>query len=184
MPDKPESSLSPFGTARATIKDARVLSDDELKLYNRYMSACLYLCLGMIYLKENPLLKEPLKLEHLKSRLLGHWGSDSGQVFTYMHFNRLIKKYDLDAFFISGPGMFIVAAMTFTDPLPQATALLPSSPTATSRAPTPRYTPTSLKTLKVCNDSSSNSPSLEESALTPRPRRLDRCTKEESLDTR
>ena len=112
MPDKPESSLSPFGTARATIKDARVLSDDELKLYNRYMSACLYLCLGMIYLKENPLLKEPLKLEHLKSRLLGHWGSDSGQVFTYMHFNRLIKKYDLDAFFISGPGMSIVAAVT------------------------------------------------------------------------
>ncbi|KAJ9094814.1 hypothetical protein QFC20_006829 [Naganishia adeliensis] len=104
MPDKPESSLSCFGPARSSFKDAKPLSQDDLKLYNQYMSACLYLCLGMIYLKENPLLKEPLKLEHLKSRLLGHWGSDSGQVFTYLHFNRLIKKYDLDAFFISGPG--------------------------------------------------------------------------------
>ena len=113
MSDKPDTSLSPFGAARATIKDARVLSDDELKLYNRYMSACLYLCLGMIYLKENPLLKEPLKLEHLKSRLLGHWGSDAGQVFTYMHFNRLIKKYDLDAFFISGPGRLGVCTRDF-----------------------------------------------------------------------
>lgn len=106
MPDKPESSLSCFGPARSSFKDAKPLSQDELKLYNQYMSACLYLCLGMIYLKENPLLKEPLKIEHLKSRLLGHWGSDAGQVFTYLHFNRLIKKYDLDAFFISGPGEF------------------------------------------------------------------------------
>lgn len=106
MPDKSEQSLTPFGPARSSFKDAKPLSDDELKLYNQYMSACLYLCLGMIYLKQNPLLKEPLQLDHLKSRLLGHWGSDSGQVFTYLHFNRLIKKYDLDAFFISGPGTY------------------------------------------------------------------------------
>lgn len=58
----------------------------------------------MLYLKDNPLLAEPLKKEHIKPRLLGHWGSDSGQSFTYIHMNRLIKKYDLDAFFISGPG--------------------------------------------------------------------------------
>lgn len=69
-----------------------------------YMRASLYLCLGMIHLKENPLLKEPLKLEHLKARLLGHWGSDAGQIFTYIHVNRMIKKYDLDAYFVSGPG--------------------------------------------------------------------------------
>lgn len=58
----------------------------------------------MLYLNANPLLKEPLKKEHIKKRLLGHWGSDAGQSFTYIHFNRLIKKYDLDAFFVSGPG--------------------------------------------------------------------------------
>lgn len=58
----------------------------------------------MLYLRKNPLLKEPLKVEHLKSRLLGHWGSDSGQVFTYIHLNRLVKKYDIDGLFISGPG--------------------------------------------------------------------------------
>src|SRR4029077_14972833 len=58
----------------------------------------------MLYLKENPLLREPLKMEHIKARLLGHWGSDSGQSFTYIHLNRLINKYDLNAIFISGPG--------------------------------------------------------------------------------
>src|SRR4026209_1796907 len=58
----------------------------------------------MIYLKENPLLRKPLKAEHMKARLLGHWGSDAGQAFTYIHFNRLINKYDLNAIFISGPG--------------------------------------------------------------------------------
>jgi xylulose-5-phosphate/fructose-6-phosphate phosphoketolase len=58
----------------------------------------------MLYLKENPLLREPLKAEQTKPRLLGHWGSDAGQSFTYIHFNRLINKYDLNAIFISGPG--------------------------------------------------------------------------------
>ncbi|KAK9368235.1 XFP N-terminal domain-containing protein [Lipomyces kononenkoae] len=96
-------SISPFGTARATVKDTP-LSKDEVKKFDDYFKASLYLCLGMLYLKQNPLLKEPLKVEHLKSRLLGHWGSDAGQIFTYIHFNRLIKKYDLDAIFISGPG--------------------------------------------------------------------------------
>ena len=66
--------------------------------------ASLYLCLGMLYLKDNPLLREPLKLDHTKPRLLGHWGSNAGQSFTYTHFNRLINKYDLNAIFISGPG--------------------------------------------------------------------------------
>jgi len=58
----------------------------------------------MLYLKANPLLREPLSLAHIKPRLLGHWGSDAGQAFTYIHFNRLIKKYDLNAIFVSGPG--------------------------------------------------------------------------------
>jgi xylulose-5-phosphate/fructose-6-phosphate phosphoketolase len=96
-------SISPFGLARATVTD-KPLTKEEIELYNKWLEATLYLCLGMIYLKENPLLREPLKIEHCKLRLLGHWGSDAGQSFTYMHFNRLIKKYDIDAIFVSGPG--------------------------------------------------------------------------------
>jgi xylulose-5-phosphate/fructose-6-phosphate phosphoketolase len=96
-------NLSPFGVARATVKE-QPLSKEEVDKFTRYFHATLYLCLAMIYLKDNPLLEEPLKVEHLKKRLLGHWGSDAGQSFTYIHMNRLIKKYDLDALFISGPG--------------------------------------------------------------------------------
>ncbi|MEO0849766.1 MAG: phosphoketolase, partial [Cyanobacteria bacterium J06648_1] len=59
---------------------------------------------GMIYLQDNPLLKEPLKAEHIKNRLLGHWGSSPALSFTYVHLNRLIKKYDLNSIFIAGPG--------------------------------------------------------------------------------
>ncbi|KAK0649473.1 XFP N-terminal domain-containing protein [Cercophora newfieldiana] len=96
-------SISPYGPARSTIKDTP-LTKDEVEKYNDFFKASLYLSLGMIYLRQNPLLREPLKKEHLKARLLGHFGSAPGQIFTYMHFNRLIKKYDLDAIFISGPG--------------------------------------------------------------------------------
>jgi len=96
-------SLSPFGNARSTINE-KPLSKDEVEKMTSYFHATLYLCLGMIYLKDNPLLREPLKVDQLKKRLLGHWGSDAGQSFTYLHFNRLIKKYDIDALFVSGPG--------------------------------------------------------------------------------
>jgi xylulose-5-phosphate/fructose-6-phosphate phosphoketolase len=96
-------SISAYGPARATVEGSH-LTEDELRKTNDYFHASLYLCLGMLYLRHNPLLREPLKVEHLKARLLGHWGSDAGQIFTYIHFNRLIKKYDLDAIFVSGPG--------------------------------------------------------------------------------
>jgi xylulose-5-phosphate/fructose-6-phosphate phosphoketolase len=96
-------SISAYGRARSTITGTP-LSTDELYKTDAYLQTSLYLCMGMLYLKANPLLKEPLKLEHLKPRLLGHWGSDAGQCFTYIHFNRLIKKYDLNAIYISGPG--------------------------------------------------------------------------------
>lgn len=96
-------SISAYGSARATIEGAP-LSSDELRRTDAYWNASLYLCLGMLYLRDNPLLRAPLKLEHVKSRLLGHWGSDAGQCFTYIHFNRLIRKYDLNAIYISGPG--------------------------------------------------------------------------------
>ena len=69
-----------------------------------YWRACNYLCAGMIYLRDNPLLKEPLRPEHFKNRLLGHWGSDPGQTFVWVHLNRVIRKYDLDMIYISGPG--------------------------------------------------------------------------------
>ena len=84
--------------------DPTPLSPDELRLTNAYWRACNYLCAGMLYLVANPLLREPLKPEHIKNRLLGHWGSDPGQTFTWVHLNRLIKKYDLDVIYIAGPG--------------------------------------------------------------------------------
>jgi xylulose-5-phosphate/fructose-6-phosphate phosphoketolase len=87
-----------------SISSTGVLSADEQRKMDAYWRACNYLCVGMLYLLENPLLREPLKAEHIKNRLLGHWGSDPGQTFVWVHLNRLIKKYDLDLIYISGPG--------------------------------------------------------------------------------
>jgi xylulose-5-phosphate/fructose-6-phosphate phosphoketolase len=81
-----------------------ILSAEEIQRIDAYWRASLYLCVGMIFLKENPLLIEPLKMDHIKKRLLGHWGTDPGQAFTWVHLNRIIKKYDLNMVFISGPG--------------------------------------------------------------------------------
>jgi xylulose-5-phosphate/fructose-6-phosphate phosphoketolase len=83
---------------------AERLSTDELEKIDAYWRACAYLAAGMIYLRSNPLLREPLKAEHIKQRLLGHWGTSPGLSFTYVHLNRLINKYDLDAIFLAGPG--------------------------------------------------------------------------------
>ncbi len=94
---------SPYEATRSTVRGTP-LSADELRRLDAYWRASLYLCLGMLYLIDNPLLKEPLTLEHTKKRLLGHWGSDAGQSFTYLHMNRLINKYDVDAIYVSGPG--------------------------------------------------------------------------------
>jgi xylulose-5-phosphate/fructose-6-phosphate phosphoketolase len=80
------------------------LDEEELRLTDAYWRACNYLAVGMIYLQANPLLREPLKKEHVKHRLLGHWGASPALSFTYVHCNRLIKKYDLDMIFIAGPG--------------------------------------------------------------------------------
>jgi xylulose-5-phosphate/fructose-6-phosphate phosphoketolase len=98
-----ENTISAYGVARSTVRGAP-LSSEELRQIDEYWRASLYLCLGMLYLQYNPLLREPLKIEHIKPRMLGHWGSDAGQTFTYIHFNRLIKKYDLNAIYLSGPG--------------------------------------------------------------------------------
>ncbi|KAJ5402942.1 uncharacterized protein N7487_008838 [Penicillium crustosum] len=98
-----EKSISAYGEARSTV-EGKPLDAETIRKMNAWFRASMYLCLGMLYLRDNPLLTEPLKLEHLKARLLGHWGSDAGQSFTWMHMNRLIKKYDLDVLFVSGPG--------------------------------------------------------------------------------
>ena len=90
-PDKPQVEETP-------------LSPEELRKIHAYWRACNYLAVGMIYLKENPLLKETLTEDHVKNRLLGHWGSSPGLSFIYIHLNRLIKKYDLDVVYMAGPG--------------------------------------------------------------------------------
>jgi xylulose-5-phosphate/fructose-6-phosphate phosphoketolase len=102
-PAQPINGISAYGRARSTIKGTP-LSPEELDKIDAYWRASLYLCIGMLYLRENPLLREPLEVMHTKPRLLGHWGSDPGQAFTYIHFNRLINKYDLNAIYVSGPG--------------------------------------------------------------------------------
>jgi xylulose-5-phosphate/fructose-6-phosphate phosphoketolase len=80
------------------------LSPDKLRKIDAYWRAANYLSVGQIYLLDNPLMKEPLQLKHVKARLLGHWGTTPGQNFVYVHVNRIIQEYDLDMIYISGPG--------------------------------------------------------------------------------
>ncbi|PKM13423.1 MAG: phosphoketolase [Gammaproteobacteria bacterium HGW-Gammaproteobacteria-3] len=87
-----------------TAETVTPLDDAGLTQLDAYWRACNYLAAGMIYLQDNPLLHEPLKQEHIKNRLLGHWGTSPGLSFAYVHMNRLIKQYDLDAIFLAGPG--------------------------------------------------------------------------------
>ncbi|MGC2661422.1 MAG: hypothetical protein WA324_26005, partial [Bryobacteraceae bacterium] len=79
----------------------------SLELFGKmdaYWRAANYLSVGQIYLYDNPLLKEPLKLSHVKPLVVGHWGTTPGQNFIYVHLNLVIKKYDLEMFYIAGPG--------------------------------------------------------------------------------
>jgi xylulose-5-phosphate/fructose-6-phosphate phosphoketolase len=89
---------------KAVIDQAEPLSPGLLDKINAYWRAANYLSVGQLYLRDNPLLKEPLKPEHIKKMLLGHWGTTPGQNFIYTHLNRIIKKYDLNMIYISGPG--------------------------------------------------------------------------------
>ena len=84
--------------------NTETLSPELLRKMNAYWRAANYLSVGQIYLYDNPLLKEPLKLSHVKPLVVGHWGTTPGQNFIYVHLNRVIKKYDLDMFYIAGPG--------------------------------------------------------------------------------
>src|SRR3972149_4684926 len=80
------------------------LNPEELHRINAYWRAANYLSVGQIYLMDNPLLKEPLRLEHIKPRLLGHWGTTPGLNFIYAHLDRVIKSNSLNVIYITGPG--------------------------------------------------------------------------------
>jgi xylulose-5-phosphate/fructose-6-phosphate phosphoketolase len=84
--------------------EASILDDRELELLDAYWRAANYLSVGQIYLLDNPLLREPLRVEHVKPRLLGHWGTSPGLNLVYAHMNRVIKAHDLSAIYIAGPG--------------------------------------------------------------------------------
>ena len=88
----------------AVTPETTTLSPDLLKKINAYWRAANYLSVGQIYLYDNPLLKEPLTMAHVKPLVVGHWGTTPGQNFIYVHLNRAIKKYDLNMFYIAGPG--------------------------------------------------------------------------------
>jgi xylulose-5-phosphate/fructose-6-phosphate phosphoketolase len=96
-------SISAFGQARATVEGAP-LTAEELHQIDAVWRASNYLALGMTYLKDNPLLKEPLRAEHIKDRLLGHWGASPGLAFCYVHLSRAIRLHDLNVLFMAGPG--------------------------------------------------------------------------------
>ncbi|HSZ55697.1 MAG TPA: phosphoketolase family protein [Tepidisphaeraceae bacterium] len=89
---------------RSDTTSSEPLRPEDLRKMEAYWRACNYLAAGMIYLRDNPLLREPLKPDHIKLRLLGHWGTSPGLSFVYLHLNRLINKYDLNAIFLAGPG--------------------------------------------------------------------------------
>jgi hypothetical protein len=83
---------------------AQPLGAEELRRIDAWWRACNYLSVGMIYLRDNPLLKQALTVEHVKHRLLGHWGASPALSFVWAHLNRLIKRDDLDVIFVAGPG--------------------------------------------------------------------------------
>src|SRR5713226_5622104 len=96
-------TLEPSREAPATSSQGP-LAAELLENMQRYWRAANYLTVGQIYLQENPLLRERLLAEHIKPRLLGHWGTSPGLSFVYVHLNRLIKEHDVDAIYIAGPG--------------------------------------------------------------------------------
>src|ERR1700683_5541721 len=91
-------------TETLTLTESATLSPELLRKMNAYWRAANYLSVGQIYLYDNPLLREPLKLAHVKPLVVGHWGTTPGQNFIYVHLNRVIRKYDLDMFYVAGPG--------------------------------------------------------------------------------
>ena len=100
LPTAPSPTIPPSQSPDKT----GPLDVEQLRKINAYWRAANYLSVAQIYLCENPLLREPLKLEHVKQLLLGHWGTTPGQNFIYTHLNRVIKQNDLNMIYVSGPG--------------------------------------------------------------------------------
>ena len=103
---KLSTAITSRGAATAQRKEPvnGPLSPELLSKMQRYWQAANYLTVGQIYLRENPLLLAPLNPEHIKPRLLGHWGTSPGLSFIYVHLNRLINEQDANVIFIAGPG--------------------------------------------------------------------------------
>jgi xylulose-5-phosphate/fructose-6-phosphate phosphoketolase len=102
---RPASSAGGYWAGRGKQPErGEVLSKELLKKIDAYWRAANYLSVGQIYLYDNPLLKKPLELSHVKPLVVGHWGTTPGQNFIYVHLNRVIKEYDLDMFYVAGPG--------------------------------------------------------------------------------
>src|ERR1700759_1106014 len=96
------------------LSEEELLSAAQVNKIDAYWRAANYLSVGQLYLRDNPLLKEPLKLAHIKPMQLGHWGTTPGQNFIYAHLNRVIKKYGLDMISMAGPGHGGPAAVSHT----------------------------------------------------------------------
>ena len=160
--------LAVTGVDVGTDRAAQPLTGEELAKTHAYWRACNYLAAGMIYLRDNPLLREPLKEEHVKLRLLGHWGASPGLSFTYVHLNRLINKYDLDAIFLAGPGHGAPGRAGAGLPRRRVFGGLPEQGRGRGRA---------------CGSSSRSSPSPAASAATAPRRRRARSTRAASWAT-
>ena len=104
MPRKPSGTPKPAAKSAARMSKRAALTDDQLQKIDAYWRASNYLAACQLYLLDNPLLKEPLALSHIKKKIVGHWGTVPGQNFVYTHLNRVINKYDLDMIYLSGPG--------------------------------------------------------------------------------
>src|SRR5579862_7307964 len=104
FPGRTAMASSASAGKAGVLEPSKPLGSEELRTMHAYWRAANYLSVGQIYLYANPLLREPLKLEHVKPRLLGHFGTTPGLNFVYAHLNRIIKKNDLDMIYICGPG--------------------------------------------------------------------------------
>jgi xylulose-5-phosphate/fructose-6-phosphate phosphoketolase len=103
LPTSTQETLSRNGGSGSPVRHG-TLGSSELRKINAYWRAANYLSVGQIYLYDNPLLREPLTLDHVKPLVVGHWGTTPGQNFIYVHLNRVIKKYDVNMFYVAGPG--------------------------------------------------------------------------------
>lgn len=104
MPRKPKGITKPIAKTAARMSRKAALTPSQLEKLDAYWRASNYLAACQLYLLDNPLLKQPLQPEHIKKKIVGHWGTVPGQNFIYTHLNRIITKYDLDMIYLSGPG--------------------------------------------------------------------------------